>query len=115
MAGRRGGARPAPLLDRFNSKVRYGPGCWSWTGALNDSGYGVIWDGTRLVYAHRLAYELVRGPVPDGMQVDHLCLIRSCVNPGHLEVVTADQNNYRLHKRLGSRLRRLAYLDPEVA
>lgn len=88
MPGRRGGALPGPLLARFNAKVEYGQGCWVWTGAVNDSGYGVIWDGTRLVYAHRLAYRLMRGEMPAGMEADHLCGKRSCVNPGHLEAVT---------------------------
>jgi hypothetical protein len=92
MAGKRGGALPAPVLVRFWSKVASQGDCWVWFGALNDDGYGVIWDGTRLVYAHRLMYRWAFGEVPVGLTIDHLCRVRACVNPIHLEPVTNREN-----------------------
>jgi hypothetical protein len=92
MAGKRGGALPAPALDRFWSKVEIHGECWVWVGALNDDGYGVIWDGNRLVYAHRLMYRWTLGEPPEGLTLDHLCRVRACVNPIHLEAVTNREN-----------------------
>lgn len=87
--------KPRPPEDRFWAKVdKNGPnGCWLWTGAIMENGYGVF-DGrfvrSRLV--HRIAYEIAIGPIPDGLVVDHLCLVRHCVNPTHLEAVTVQEN-----------------------
>lgn len=92
MPGKRGGALPAPVWVRFWQKVERTDECWLWAGAVNDSGYGAIWDGYRLVYAHRLSYEMHGGAIPDGMQLDHLCRVRRCVNPAHLEPVTHREN-----------------------
>lgn len=66
--------------------------CWLWTGTRNDSGYGTLsWNGkTRLV--HRLAYEASRGVIPEGRHLDHLCRIRHCFNPEHLEPKTPRGN-----------------------
>lgn len=68
--------------------------CWIWQGALSNKGYGQICtDRTRS--AHRVSYETFVGPVPLGMQLDHLCRNRACINPGHLEPVTAKENQQR--------------------
>jgi len=69
--------------------------CWLWPGATSD-GYGQIGIGQgERVYVHRLAYELLVGPIPQGLQLDHLCRVRHCVNPAHLEPVTGWENNRR--------------------
>lgn len=77
----------APLDVRFWEKVEKGPDCWTWTGALTSGGYGSIWNGGKSCLAHRLAYQLTVGPVPDGLELDHLCRNTRCVNPEHLEPV----------------------------
>lgn len=81
----------------FWTKVDRSPnGCWIWLGAHTD-GYGMWWSRelNRCVLAHRVAYELLVGPIPDGLQLDHLCRVRDCVNPEHLEVVTSRENTLR--------------------
>lgn len=80
-------ARP-PLTVRFWSKVDKSADCWIWTGARNQKGYGVFWNGERTYPAHRFAYEEQHGPIPDGLVPDHLCRNRACTRPSHIEVVT---------------------------
>jgi hypothetical protein len=71
-------------------------GCWLWMGATTGkSGYGRIYVQRRMVLAHRFAYELTTGPIPAGMDLDHLCRTRLCVNPAHLEPVTHHENVLR--------------------
>lgn len=79
---------------RFWSKVRKTETCWEWV-AGKDHGYGIIQAGGRARKAHRLAYEMLVGPIPAGLILDHLCRNRSCVNPAHLEVVTNRENVLR--------------------
>lgn len=69
--------------------------CWLWKAYATTSGYGQISLRGRPRYAHRLAYELVVGPIPDGLQLDHLCRVRRCVNPAHLEPVSNRDNILR--------------------
>lgn len=66
--------------------------CWEWTGAIQSSGYGSIGHEGRRWSTHRLAYTLLVGPIPDGLQMDHLCCNTRCCNPRHLEPVTAHEN-----------------------
>ena len=68
--------------------------CWLWTGHLR-SGYGRFEVDRKLVSVHRFSYELVYGPIPSGLQLDHLCRVQNCVNPAHLEPVTQYENNMR--------------------
>jgi hypothetical protein len=69
--------------------------CWEWQGYINPSGYGYIGVHHRPRYTHRVAYELVVGPIPDGLVIDHLCRVRHCVNPSHMEPVTNRENLMR--------------------
>lgn len=68
--------------------------CWIWTAALS-YGYGQFWLDGRTQLAHRVAYEWLVGPIPDGLEPDHLCRVRRCVNSGHLEPVTRRENILR--------------------
>lgn len=72
-------------------------GCWNWTASRNANGYGRLHFGAsgKMQLAHRLAYELLVGPIPDGLVLDHLCRNRSCINPDHLEPVTDRVNILR--------------------
>jgi hypothetical protein len=71
-------------------------GCWLWTGSLYPAGYGQLGIGKyRKVTAHRASYETFVGPVPAGLQLDHLCRVRSCINPDHLQPVTLHENLLR--------------------
>lgn len=96
---------PKPPAERFWPKVDFhGPlpvhrpelgVCWLWTagtkrGTCQLRGY--FFDGRRHVYAHRAAYELTVGPIPEGLEIDHLCRLPLCVRPSHLEAVTHAEN-----------------------
>lgn len=70
-------------------------GCWLWLGAGALHSYGCVWNGFRPEGAHRVSYRAFVADIPDGMQLDHLCRVRACVNPGHLEIVTAQENLHR--------------------
>lgn len=82
---------------RFWPRVNRTPeGCWLWTAkAQTSNGYGQLRVNGRMVLVHRFAYELLVGPIPEGMQIDHLCRVRRCVNPDHLEPVTNLTNRQR--------------------
>jgi hypothetical protein len=81
--------------DRFWAKVVEIDGCWVWQSTRFDNGYGGFTVGKRLVRAHRFAYEQMVGEIPDGLQLDHLCRNRLCVNPDHLDPVTPRVNTRR--------------------
>ena len=94
------------FLERFWSHVRiHESGCWLWTGFLSPNGYGNVTMRQGLTHegAHRMSWQLhTREPIPEGLQIDHLCRNRACVNPQHLEVVTIKQNLLRGNTRAAS-------------
>ena len=81
-------------IERFWSKVEKTNSCWFWKGPLH-SGYGKLGSNNMGVLAHRFSYELLIGPIPKGLEIDHLCRNKSCVNPEHLEPVTHRENTRR--------------------
>lgn len=89
-----------PLWDRFWEKVSIGD-CWEWTGAKDGCGYGMVnpFESKKRVVgstrAHRVAWELLVGPMADDLEIDHLCKNRLCINPDHLEPVTHRVNVQR--------------------
>lgn len=70
-------------------------GCWLWTGKVNNSGYGTLTVRSQKKPIHRFSYELFNGDIPEGLEIDHLCRVRACVNPAHLEAVTHRENVLR--------------------
>ncbi len=81
-----------PLHERLWPKVDPSGGCWLWTASKSAGGYGKLGVGGRTVDAHRVVYELLVGPIPADRELDHLCRVRNCVNPMHLEAVTRREN-----------------------
>lgn len=82
-----------PFWERVN---KAGPGgCWLWTGAVDGNGYGTVTIERVQLSTHRVAYELLVGPIPAGLTIDHLCRVLACCNPAHLEPVTRAENNRR--------------------
>ncbi|MFD9789638.1 HNH endonuclease signature motif containing protein [Streptomyces sp. NPDC059070] len=82
--------------DRFLAKIRDSEGgCWEWTGHIKPNGYGQVRVGDRKHNVHRLAYEVLVGPIPPGLVIDHLCRNRRCLRPDHLEPVTQRTNVLR--------------------
>jgi hypothetical protein len=79
-------------VRRFLKKLDVASPCWQWGGCINKEGYGRVTVNGVSQYAHRVAWLMFVGPVPDGLELDHLCRNRSCVNPDHLEPVTRSVN-----------------------
>lgn len=85
------------VIDKLESKHIPEPntGCWLWTDALDDDGYGSVMVDRKRLRAHRVSYEHHRGLIPEGLTLDHLCRTRSCINPDHLEAVSNRVNVLR--------------------
>lgn len=84
------------LPERFWDRVTAAEsGCWIWNGGQDGKGYGFFQYAGHHRRAHRVAYELLVGTIPDGLVLDHLCRVRNCVNPAHLEPVTSRENTLR--------------------
>ena len=90
------------LPERLKHKIVLKPSrletfCWCWVGRLNRNGYAYVWcqNDKRDVVGHRITYQLTRGMIPKGRILDHLCRVRSCINPYHLEPVTHQTNTLR--------------------
>lgn len=98
-----------PLRVRFWRFVdKVSSDCWEWTGAIKGSGYGYIRNEGRIDRAHRVAWELEYGPIPEGKWVLHTCDNPRCVNPGHLYLGDRAQNMRDAHKRRRIDLKRVA-------
>jgi hypothetical protein len=82
------------LPERFWAKVNNCPisGCWLWAGAIGGRGYGMSWNVRISDYAHRMTFLALAGEIAKGLELDHLCRVRSCCNPAHLEPVTRLEN-----------------------
>lgn len=94
--------------DRFHALIdKTDGGCWEWRGRTGSpSGYGYFSVDYKEVRAHRYAYQLLVGPIPDGLTIDHLCRNPSCVNPDHLEPVTMRENTLRGYGPTGQNARK---------
>lgn len=98
-AWRAGQTAPLPRLtaeQRFWKGVSKTDTCWEWTAGKNSDGYGSIYVDGKHTKTHRYSYELVNGPIPEGMVIDHICHNRGCVNPDHLRLATVKQNSENL-------------------
>ncbi|MEV5451643.1 HNH endonuclease signature motif containing protein [Streptomyces sp. NPDC052535] len=83
------------VMDRLIANLRQDGSCWVWTRSTNGDGYGLISIKRAMIRTHQVSYQLFVGSVPDGLQLDHLCRVRLCVNPDHLEPVTSGENTRR--------------------
>lgn len=91
---RHGDPIPRTSDERFWARINKTDSCWLWLGPIDHDGYG-IHNADGHIRAHRYAYEALIGAIPDGLVIDHLCRVRSCVNPEHMETVTQKVNNER--------------------
>lgn len=87
-------ATPPERFERMYQPVPFS-GCWIWTGALSSDGYGAFHVDGHCIQAHKFAYEQRGQQVPEGLELDHLCRIRCCVNPAHVEPVSHQLNMLR--------------------
>jgi len=89
-----GGRPPIPIETSLLNKISPEPnsGCWLYLGALQRNGYARIRFNGKTVIAHRVSYTIFKGEIPAGLELDHLCRVRCCVNPDHLEVVSRSIN-----------------------
>ena len=93
-----------PIEERFHDKYIPEPnsGCWLWMGAISNTGYGNLGKGGRgggAIWAHRLSYEIHKGPIPEGKFVCHKCDVSSCVNPDHLFLGDNSENMRDCYKK----------------
>lgn len=110
-----GGGFHGPPQDRFNRhwRLNESSGCWEWTGCLSSTGYGSFGPGIngkkgKTASAHRWSYEHHKGSIPPGLELDHLCRNRKCVNPEHLEAVTRKTNTLRGESMAGRHAKQTA-------
>jgi hypothetical protein len=93
------------LAERLDLYVEKTESCWLWIAGRTTTGYGQIQHNGRKWKAHRLVYTILRGAIPEGLELDHLCRNRLCVNPNHLEPVTTRENLLRGEGSTGRRAR----------
>lgn len=95
VAARLGGVNKrlfALLSDGTRARIRIEGSHWLWTGCVSKQGYGRMYHNRGTHGAHRVIYQILKGEIPEGLELDHLCRIRHCVNPTHLEPVTPREN-----------------------
>ena len=90
---------PLQLANKYfvheRPNIFTGTHCWECTSRANRNGYRRVWNGSKEPVAHRFAWEYVNGPIPKGLILDHICRLRSCIRPDHLEPVTHAENTRR--------------------
>jgi hypothetical protein len=97
--------RPARSSNSSTSEEKEGrrmSGCWLWTGSITSHGYGQLWWGSERWLAHRLTWTMLVGSIPEEKQLDHVCRVRSCVNPAHLRLVSSRENTLATGSRAPS-------------
>ena len=85
-------AQQPEILNRFLLKIKRQDGHWIWCGGIGSQGYGISLLYGKKNTAHRVSYLFLKGSIPEGLCIDHICRIRSCVNPAHLRLVTPMEN-----------------------
>lgn len=94
---RAGELKKVPTLEHKITRIPFS-GCWLWTGGTNGKGYGIYYTtrgSNKYIVLHRAFYMYYKGEIPDGLCLDHLCRVKCCVNPDHLEAVTVGENTMR--------------------
>jgi len=95
------GPKPRPAIDRLLAKAVEEDGCWLVKSGLAPNGYSQVSVGSaRKLIGHRVAYEFFISDIPPGLEIDHICLRRNCVNPWHMDPVTHAENMRRQHEAL---------------
>ncbi|MEQ4566194.1 HNH endonuclease signature motif containing protein [Paenarthrobacter sp. CAP02] len=90
------------VAERFWAKVEKTDACWNWLGCRNNDGYGLMtYETGKVRSVHRISWEMANDSIPTGMEIDHICHNRACVNPAHLRLATRSANNQNLagHRR----------------
>lgn len=87
--------QPIEIIQPLFSRITKTPTCWLWEGCTTEHGYGIFYFQSKQYRAHRVVYELLVREIPDDLCIDHLCRVKRCVNPAHLEVTTWSENSRR--------------------